>query len=126
MATMAEVIAGYRKLRERKAELKARHTVELTPINDTMKKMEAWLQRELNTSGATSAGTPEGTAYLVNNASVVVEDWSAALDYVKENELWGLLEHRISKTAVEELFESAGEFPPGVRVTRTINVRIRK
>lgn len=67
-----------------------------------------------------------GTAFLQNVTSVTTEDWDATLAWIKAQESWEFLEHRVSKTVVQDYMESTGEVPPGVRVSTEVEVRVRR
>lgn len=124
--TAAEAINLYRNLRTEKEAIKARHVEELRPIAEAMAKIEAWLLRELNAAGAQHIATPVGTAMRVVKKNVTIDDWDTALDHLRKHELWHMLEHRLSKTAVEEYTESQEENFPGTHISTEITVQIRK
>jgi len=121
------IITGVIALRDQIDALKQQHKEVLAPLNQKMEKLEAYLQLQLTTLGTTSfAAKGVGTAYLQNVVGVTVEDWQATLDFIKDNELWELLERRVSKTVVQEYMESKGEIPPGVTVRTEVEVRVRR
>ncbi len=127
MPAVEAVIAGYIKLRDARDEIKKRHSKELTPLSGKMKTMEAWLLNELNKAGLDSFNkNGVGTAFKSTRTSAKVADWEVSLDYIKENDLWHMLEKRISKMAVEEFIEANGEAPPGIAITREVTVNIRR
>lgn len=126
MPTMEEVVGGYIKLRDKKKLLEDAHKQNVAPINEKMKMLEAWLLRELQRQGADHVGTGLGTVYQSTIVKPVIRDWSSVLDFIVANEQWGMLERRVSKTAVEEFMESTGTVPPGVEITRETFARIRK
>jgi hypothetical protein len=114
-------------LRDKIDEIKKRHKEELAPLNQSMEKLEAYLQLQLTNLGTTSfAAKGIGTAYLQNVVGVTVEDWDATLAWIRSNEFWELLERRVSKTVVQEYMESKGEVPPGVNVRSETEVRVRR
>lgn len=126
MATMDEVIEAYLALRQVKEETTRRHKEELAPINDKMMKLQAWCQKQLQAQGQKNARVDAGTTFLQTDVSVTVQDWDAVLAFIKENDLFALLEKRVSKGVVQEYIESTGEIPPGVKVTSEISCHIRK
>lgn len=122
-----QVITAVITLRDLIDAAKTKHKEELAPMNLKMEKLEAFLQLELTKQGATSfAAKGIGTAYLQNVVGVTVEDWEATLSFIKDNELWPLLERRVSKTVVQEFMESTGNVPPGVNVRTEVEVRVRR
>ena len=99
----------------------------LAPLNLKLEKLEAYLQLQLTTLGTTSfAAKGIGTAFLQNTVGVTVEDWDATLAFIKENELWELLEKRVSKSVVQDYMESQNQIPPGVKVRTEVEVRVRR
>lgn len=121
------VIAGVIALRDKIDEIKKRQTEELAGDRANLEKLEAYLQNELQKAGVTSfAAKGVGTAYLQNTTSVTVADWEATLAWIRQNELWEMLEHRVSKTVAQEYIESQGAVPPGVNVRTEVEVRVRR
>ena len=126
MPKVNDVVAAYVTLRDKKAEIKARHQEELAPINDKMFKLEGWLHRELNKQGVDSFKTKRGTAFVQKATSVTVQDWDATLPFIREHGLWDMLEARVSKTAVQDYIESTKDVPPGVSIKVDEVVRVRR
>ena len=124
--TVDQVVKGYIKLRDKKNDMKKDQVEELRPINEKMALLEGWLQRDLMSRGVESQKTAEGTAFLSTTSAAVVKDRDAFLEFVKENEMWDLLENRVSKTVVRDHLEDTGEVIPGVNYQETKVVRIRR
>ena len=91
-----------------------------------MMKVEGWVHKKLNEMGATNAKTPHGTCYLSTITKPKVEDWGAFIDFVRENDMWALLERRPNKSAVDEYVEAQEDVPPGLSIQQETNVRFRK
>lgn len=121
-----DVVRGFVKLRDKKNEIKRRHSEELAPINEKMATLEAWLQRDLLNRKVQSQKTAAGTAYLSTDARATVKDRDAYLDFVREKEMWDLLENRVSKTVVRDYLEETGEVVPGVHYEVSQVVRVRR
>lgn len=128
MATSpGDVIRAYLALRKQKDEIKDRHKDELAPINHKVEALENWMLNALNTASVDSmAFKGVGTMFKQVVTSVTVENWSDTLAWIKENELWDLLEQRVSKTVCNDYVEAHGIVPPGVKVTQDTEVRVRK
>ena len=122
---LKHAVKKYIALRNEKKRIKDRHAEELRPLNDAMIKLEAAVQKFLQSQGVDSAKTPVGTAYLSRTSRAKVTDWPVLRDFVKEHDLLDILEHRVSKDAIEEYAESTGELPPGVDITVEVNTRFR-
>jgi hypothetical protein len=121
-----EVIRGYVKLRDRKNEMKREQAELLRPITEKMTLLENWLMRDLQTRGVESERTTEGTAFMSTMATATVKDRDAFFKFVIENEMWDLLENRVSKSVVKDMLEETGEVVPGVNYDVTKVVRIRR
>ncbi len=126
MPTIDAVVGGYIRLRDEKKAIAERHKEELAPMNAKLKKMEAWLQQQLQAQDALNMKTEHGTVYLSTTVSAKVEDRDAFFEFVREQDMWAMLTSNVSKDAVEEFIESTGDVPPGVSVNRETNARVRK
>jgi hypothetical protein len=127
MTKIDSVIAGVIKFRDQKDALSKRHKEEMAPLNEKITALENYLQLHLQALGTTSFSVKEvGTAYLQNVVSVTTADWDAILGWIRQNEAWEFLEHRVSKLVVQEYVESKGELPPGVAMTQSQEVRVRR
>lgn len=122
-----DAIAAYIKLRDKKAEMAERHKEEMGPISEGMTKLENWLHRQMLNTGVDSfKADGVGTAFLQTMSSVTVKDWTAALNSIREEEEWSLLEARVSKSAVKDYLENKGHLPPGVELSEAMVVRVRR
>lgn len=124
--TVDSVIAAYIKRRDLKKEIQTRHKEELAVVNGAMDKIEAWLHREMLEMNVDSVKTKAGTAFIQTVSSVKVADWETALDFLKKEELYHMLEHRLAKSSVEEFVENVGSNFPGTSLTKTQVVRFRR
>jgi hypothetical protein len=120
------VIAGYVKLRTQRDELKKKQAAEMLPINDAMFKLSAWLQKQLQETGQTSAKTGSGTAFLQTDTTVAIDDWESTIAFIKEHDLYSMLERRVSKSVVTDYIESTQTVPPGLTIKSEISCHVRK
>jgi hypothetical protein len=123
---LSEAVEIYIKLRDKKAQMKAEFDAKVAPINEKMDKLEAQLLDVFNKTGMDSVKTEFGTAYSTTRTTASIADREVFMEHVKSNEDWGLLEVRVSKTAVEQYREQHDdELPPGVNIReeRVVNVR---
>lgn len=125
-ATVKEVIKGFIKVRDAVDKMKKQHKEELAPMNEKLELMGAWLQRDLQGRGTESERTTEGTAYLSTVSKATVKDRDALFEFVRENDMYDLLENRVAKSVVEDHLENTGEIVPGVHFTKTQVVRVRR
>jgi hypothetical protein len=122
-----QVIAAVITVRDQIDAVKKKHKEELAPLNSNMEKLEAYIHLQLQKAGVNSmAAKGVGTAFIQKVVDVTVEDWDATIAWIKAQESWEFLEHRVSKTVVQDYMESTGEVPPGVRVNSEDEVRVRR
>jgi hypothetical protein len=124
--TIDQVIAGYIQLRDLRDDLKKKQAVAMKELTDKMFKLEAYIQKVLVDSGQESAKTASGTAFLQTDTTVAVDDFDATLAFIKQRDLWAMLEKRVSKSVVADYIESTSEIPPGLRISREISCHIRR
>lgn len=121
-----EVIAAYMKLRGQKEGIEAEAKAKVLAIKVKLEKFEAWLKEQADQQGVTSFKTPHGTAFLTTTDYANVADWDSALNFIRENEAYDMLEKRISKIAVRSYIEQNKAVPPGVNYGTRLEVNIRK
>lgn len=120
-----QIVATYVKLRDKKAQLKAAYDADVARIDEGLKKCEAFMLSKMQEQGVEAFKTPSGTAYKQTRTSATVADWDSLLNFVRGQDLWNLLEHRVSKTAVDEYRAANEDVPPGVnyRAETVVNFR---
>jgi hypothetical protein len=121
-----QLIDRYVKLRDKKAVMKAEYEASVAKIDEAMEKVENFILGHLNANGVDSVGSPAGTAFKSTVTSATVKDWDALLDYIKRDQAWNLLDHRVNKTAVIEYKDAHSDLPPGVNWREEAVVRIRR
>ncbi len=121
-----ELVQKYMMLRQRKEQIEEAHKASLAEIKRAMELIETVLHQMMQAQGVTSLRTPYGTPYFSKQTSATVADWDMYLDWVRATEGWEFLEHRCSKTAVEQ-YKTAneGELPPGVNWSERVVVNIK-
>jgi hypothetical protein len=124
--TIENVVDAYRKLRDKKKEIKEEHVLQLRPYNDRLESMESWLSKQLLTQGVTSMKTPAGTAYKTETAHVKVVDREVVLGYILESGDTHMLDLKINSTAADEYLTEQQVNYPGTELTRRTNIRVRK
>lgn len=126
MATVNDLVEKYIKLRDKKGELKAAFTAKTERLDAALETIEGHLLKMFQAQGIDSVKTGEGTAYKSSRVSAKVEDWDAALDFIKKKKLWHMLERRVGKEAVKQYNEEHGALPPGVSMTEEITINVRR
>lgn len=122
---IAKKVELYIKLRDRREQRKKEYQEADEADKASQTKIEAMIMADFNAEGTESLKTEWGTAYRSSRTSITAADWDITLDFIKKNELWEMLEKRVTKTVVEEYIAENDEVPPGLNITtaHTINVR---
>lgn len=126
------MVGKYVELRDRRSKLKKDYEAEDAKLKTMMEKMEEWFHKELVAAGEKSKRTDFGTVFITHKEYAGVADWGAALEYIKENNEWGMLQRRISLTAVKEIMDADanGKYrkppPPGINFVRHETVGVRR
>ena len=123
--TPAKMIEMYLQLRQRTRDVEARHKAELAPYLATREKLELLMLDHLNENGLESTRCATGTAFKSTVTSVVVRDWPRTLDFIRDNQMWDLLEGRVAKSAALEIVEEMEQPIPGVEISQATVLRVR-
>lgn len=124
--TVDRMVEKFIALRDKADELKKRQQAELAPYTQAMGQLEALLLQALLDNRVDSMKAPAGLFYKHTRTSVSVRDWGLALSHIRDNELWELLDPRVSKTAAQAILDETGQPIPGVAITREIVVQVRR
>ncbi len=126
MADVNELVEKYIKLRDAKAAIQNGVKEKLARIDAGLAIAESALMDIFNTQGIDSVGCSAGTAYKTTRTSATVNDWDAALGFIKENEAWHMLEKRVAKTAVEDYVAETQDLPPGIKWAEFVTINVRR
>lgn len=122
-----EIVEKYIKLRDKKARMKADYDASVADIDNMLDKIEGVILSNFKELGAQSLKTPFGTAYTSVRTTASVADWDAYFtNFILPNQAWEFLEHRASKSAVEQYKNAHGEIPPGINYSETITLNVRR
>jgi len=121
-----DLVDRYVKLRDKKAELKSAYEKSIAGIDNGMGRIEAFIQNTMNTLGVESLRTEYGTAMQVVRTSASVADWDAVFGWIKANDHWSALEHRVSKSFVEAYKTEHNDLPPGVNWSEARTIQVRR
>lgn len=120
------LVEGYIKLRDKKAELKAKHDAEMAPINAMMDKIEVHLLAKMQEQGVESYKTGIGTAYTATRTSVTCADGAGFIAWAIETGNTHMIERRAVKTAVDEFVAQNKDLPPGLNYRSEVCVNVRR
>lgn len=123
---LSELIGKYVQIRDKKAEIKAQYDAKIALVDEALSKIEAKLLETFQATGVESVRTDFGTAYTSTRHSCTAADKEAFLNFIRDNEEWGLLEVRPLKTAVEQYKSMHDDLPPGLNWRSEVVVNVRR
>lgn len=121
-----DLIGKYVEVRDRKATLTAEYKEKAAKFDAALEKIEAVLLQQFEAMGTDSVKTPHGTAYKSTKNSYQVADWDSTLAFIREHELWHILERRVAKAGVDAYKEENGDILPGLNARTEVTVNIRR
>ena len=124
--TLDEVIRVYVAMRDEKAAKKRAFDESVKELTENMSKLEGFIKSKLQEMNVDSVKTSHGTAFTTRQVFVGVADWDSVIDYIKSTGDFGILNHAVNKTAVNEYVADKGTPPPGVKVDSFIKVAVRR
>lgn len=124
--TIDQRIQQYVMLRDKIKEEDDAHKAKMKPYRETLDTLNSLILDLLNKSGGDSIKTKHGTAYKTTKRSASLEDADKFMSYVIEKEAWDLIERKVSVTAAEAFAEENGVLPPGVKMSSTAVVGVRR
>lgn len=125
-AKLEQLIEKYLQLRDKKKVFKEEYDAKVAALDEAMSRIENFMLAEMQKSGLKNLPTGAGTAYMSTRTAATVADWDALLGFVRQNDLWTMLEKRVNKTAVDEYVAANDDLPPGVNLTQAVVVNIRR
>jgi hypothetical protein len=125
--TEAEGIALYLAVRDRRAQRKKAYQVDDEKDKMVQDKLEANFLAKFQKNGTDSLTVRGvGTAYTSTKTSASVADHEIFMQFIKDNDEWGLLDARALKSAIEVYKEQHQALPPGINWSEEIVVNVRK
>lgn len=121
-----ELVGKYIELRDKQAQMKAKHDAKMDKIKGVMDMIEAALLKFFDESGQNSANTDAGTAYKSTKTSCTVADKDAFMTYVRAEDAWELTDIRASKTGVAQYRSVNDDIPPGLNWREEVVVHVNR
>ena len=120
-----KVVAQYIELRDRIEKIKDDCEKQIAPLKAAMDSVEAMMSGILERTGLSSMSTPAGTVVKSKWTKTVLNDWNAFTQYVKDNDRFDLIEHRVAKNNALDVIHEDGALP-GVSVEQGFTIQIRR
>ena len=123
---MDDLVERYIRLRDEKKAMADEFKLQIAGHDALLDKIEAVLLKVFKETGVDSAATSAGTAYRSTRTTVKVADWDAFFPFVRENDLYHLIERRCSKEGVEQFKAANEDLPPGIDWSEEQVVNVRR
>ena len=123
---VAKRVGQFVKLRDLKAEMKAKHDEEMKPINETLDLIKGELKQALQQVNADNMKTENGTVSLSMKNSVSTADIDVFWTWVVTQGAFDMLDKKPNVTAITEYVQQNGVAPPGVNYSTYQDVGVRR
>ena len=123
-----DVLAGiYIKIRDAEAKLTADYEEKKEELRSQRDVISAQLLEICATNNATSIKTTAGTIMRKVDTRYWTNDWESMYTFVKENDVYGLLERRIHQTNLKQfLEENPDKLPMGLQADSKYTISVRR
>ena len=120
-------IRRYIQIRDKKDEIKKRHTAELRPYNDALEALDAGFLKLLNdTSLDNVSAKGAGTAYKKVTKRATIKDGDSFRRHVIGAELWDLVDWRANAPAIQTAINETQLEVPGVKYSEEVTIGVRR
>lgn len=124
--TLEDLIGQHFKLKDELEELQNKIKKEENGLKKKLEIIKGYINQQLDTLGLESIKTSKGTAFKSKLNTMKVLDWETALNHIKSNELWHVLNKSLSKNNVREIVEESRVNFPGIELGEIVDVKIRR
>ena len=126
-ATRIDKLVGlYVRLRNEVDKIKDEQVKVLEPYEREKEELIARMLRFLDDTGQDSAKTAEGTVRSTIKYSASVPDKEAFMDFVRQNDLYELMDRRANALACKDFAKEHGALPPGVKLSSHRSIGVTK
>ena len=119
-------VGQYVIIRDKLKAMDEAHTAAKKPFMDLQNELSGVLQGIMDQTGATSIATPEGTCYKTTRYNASLADPEAFMKFVRENDLFDLMDRKANAAACRDYTEEKGVPPPGVNLTAISTIGVRR
>lgn len=124
--TIDQRIEQYVRLRDLIKEKDDAHKLAMKPYREALEQLNNIMLDHLNKIAAESVKGAHGTVYKTVKRTASLEDADSFMRYVIGSEAYELLDRKANVTAVEEFIKENGVTPPGVKLSSTTVVGVRR
>ena len=121
-----DLVGQYVTLRDRIKEADDNHKKKVKAAKEYLEALETQLLGKLNDVGGESVKTPSGTVYRTERKSASIADGDLFRGFVKDNELYDLVDWKANALAVADFIKDNQVPPPGVNFSVAYTVGVRR
>lgn len=122
-----DLVYRYREIRDQIKEREQEVKDELAALREQLDEIGGELLEFCNENKLDSVRTPAGTVSRRVNTRYWTSDWESMYEFIKENDLFYLMEKRIHNANMKQfLEENPDEMPKGLNVDNQYIVQVRK
>lgn len=122
-----QIAAAYIKMRDRRAEIKAKYEAEDEAIKTDMAELEQRMLEVCKSFNADSIRTDAGTIVRSVKSRYWTNDWDSMYRFIKEHDAFPLLEKRLHQSHMKEFLEENPDLEPvGLNVDKEYTVVVRR
>lgn len=125
-AKVEDRVKQYIRCRDAIKAANEKHEESIKPLVDLQNMLTGWLQSFLETAGADSVKTSNGTCYSTTRYTASLADPEAFMSFVKTTANYDLLDRKANVTAVRDYVDTNGALPPGVNLSAIKTVGVRR
>lgn len=119
-------VEEYIRVRDAIKAANEKHEESIKPLVELQNMLTGWLQTFLETAGADSVKTSNGTCYSTTRYTASLADPEAFMKFVKDTQNYDLLDRKANVTAVKDYVAEKGNLPPGVNLSAIKTVGVRR
>lgn len=124
---MDQLAKTYVRIRDERAKLKSEYESQDSDLKEQMAVIEQELLNACNRIKADSIRTTHGTIIRSIKSRYWTNDWGSMYKFIKDNDVFALLERRIHQTNMKEfLSENSDLLPAGLNVENEYTIVVRR
>lgn len=121
-----KLVTAYVKIRDKRDEIRREYNEADEQLKDKLDKIQGALLALYKDRGVESLRTEAGTATRMVKTRYSAPDWTAFVEFVKENDAIDLLEKRIAQTNFRQFVEENPDVVVPVRADSEYTIRVTR
>lgn len=121
-----DLVHQYVTLRDKLRDADDKHKEKTKNAREYLEQLNSKLLERLNDVGGQSVKTEHGTVYRTTKKTASLADGAAFREFVKEHELFDLVDWRANANAIDDYIKENNAPPPGVNFSQHFQVGVRR